>query len=314
MSTIDLQDIQGLIGPYETFCGGSAGEVDAYVCPITLHTGDIPNRPAGRINTNDLLDIHAFDLAEARDAYLGQINLVQVSSFCGPLGQVWGLDIVVHDKIADDSQRASLVTDRNFEDSGLKIYNGEPLIEAGVALLGKVDSRHFPPMPGAMVPCVSSLYFSKERNREQGTKRDCYVYCGLGVGIPAERDTDAVLFMQFTGGIEDDGMSPAEAKREVQHAIAKSIVDVGINQHIRYSEAWVCTRIHQVKPGHRAVAFSAIPYLTLARNAVPDGDISQLISLSLTEWTKRVQHGFLTEVGKSGAAGAELRRAAVGTR
>lgn len=44
--------------------------------------------------------INAFDLAEIANANIGQINLIKVSSFCGPGSLIWGYDIAKAERIA----------------------------------------------------------------------------------------------------------------------------------------------------------------------------------------------------------------------
>jgi len=85
------------ISPFENYC-------DGYGCPGAKGNGYVSTLKvsAGTVEKTDdlLLDgIVAYDRAEATDAYIGQINMITASSFCGIAGQVWGYDLAIADEI-----------------------------------------------------------------------------------------------------------------------------------------------------------------------------------------------------------------------
>ena len=58
----------------------------------------VPKLSVGKISTTGLDDgtegIVSYDICEKADAYIGQINMLTASSFCGLNGALWGYDFV----------------------------------------------------------------------------------------------------------------------------------------------------------------------------------------------------------------------------
>lgn len=74
------------ISPYDDYCDGygmPGAYGNGYVSVLKVSAGTVEK-------TNDeLVDrIVTYDKAEAADAYVGQINMLTASSFCGMAGQV----------------------------------------------------------------------------------------------------------------------------------------------------------------------------------------------------------------------------------
>ena len=154
----DEKMLKTLVGPYQKHCDGYSNKGgNGYLCAITLHTAISDKNLQSRfIDISKLYELNGFDLAEAREAYLGQINMITVSSFSGPMGYLWGLDLAVHEKIKND--RRLLLLDsmdiRRHDGEKIEIYNGDPLLEASKDLFGTIESPknlHFPPMPTSLI-------------------------------------------------------------------------------------------------------------------------------------------------------------------
>lgn len=72
------------ISIYDNYCdgyGAAGNEGNGYVSVLKVSVGEVEK-------TDDLLldGIVAYDRAEANDAYVGQINMLTASSFCGIAG------------------------------------------------------------------------------------------------------------------------------------------------------------------------------------------------------------------------------------
>ncbi|MDI6886965.1 MAG: histidine decarboxylase, pyruvoyl type, partial [archaeon] len=83
-------------------------------------------------------------------------------------------------------------------------------------------------------------------------------------------------------------------KKEIERALAESIIEVGKNQHILYKEIYVCSNLKRVPSGKFGAAFSAVPYVVLPKDAVPEGDVTKLRTYTLSGWLDRVEDKFVS--------------------
>jgi histidine decarboxylase len=110
------------------------------------------------------------------------------------------------------------------------------------------------------------------------------------VAIAEDRTKDAHLF------IEDVGEAiPAanESDREfyldrLLEKIALSILRCGDNSQVNYKEIFIGCKHAWIEAGYVGCALACVPYLVLARQAVPPAGPASLTSLTLTEWEKAV--------------------------
>lgn len=145
------------ISPYDDYCDGygmPGAYGNGYVSVLKVSAGTVEK-------TNDeLVDrIVTYDKAEAADAYVGQINMLTASSFCGMAGQVWGYDLARHDSV-DNGKSKPLFTEKQWNGRELEVYDAAPLLSAGVELFGTEQNRRYHPIPGAA-----------HHLREQGRRR-----------------------------------------------------------------------------------------------------------------------------------------------
>lgn len=276
------------IGPFDAYCDGygrPGADGLGYVCVLKVATATVEK-------TDDaLLDgIVALDQAEAREAYLGQINVETASSFCGLAGQVWGYHLATADEIATGRQ-SPLFSETQFDGSPLPIYDGRPLLDAGKALFGTEDRRRYPPAPGSHVICANkSVTASRPRRSvpEAGQRRAYGVWCYLALSIARERSASADLFIEDAGLWTANEAEPQLRQWLDEHrcAVARSIVACGRSQHVVYDRTYISYAYTLIPPGHLGVALAVAPYIVLARNAVPEGDFSRLSRITLSEWER----------------------------
>jgi histidine decarboxylase len=278
------------IGPHADYCDGHGqpGAVGlGYVCVLKVATATVEK-------TDDaLLDgIVALDRAEAAGAYLGQINLATVSSFCGLAGHVWGHDLATADVIAEGRQ-APLFSVSQQDGSALPVFDGQPLLDAGQALFGSAEARRFPLAPGAHVPCAnkSVTAFRPRRSAPDAARGEAHgVWCYLALAIAREREVAADLFMEDAGAWtrNDDADELARWLAGHRRAVADSVVACGLGQRVLYDRIYISYACTLIPPGHLGTALAVAPYLVLARKALPGGDFDRLAGLTLSEWERAV--------------------------
>lgn len=223
--------------------------------------------------------IKVFDLAETGAANIGQINMMIVSSFCGPNGLIWGLDVC---KMPKEENRWGLKIAGN-DGEEVKIYNIENLVEAFKKLTGTIDEPRFPFLPGSHVPCACKQITVEE----EGT-----IYTALGIGIPEDRQRNACLLMEDVGTIPDDVEDMEEYKKEIVKNVARSVLKIGKIQKIKYKEIFL--GIKEIKVGKEEVgcALVAAPYFTLAKDAMPQN--KDLSKLTIDEWENSVKEKYIS--------------------
>lgn len=255
-----------MISPYDNYCVGYENpevEEKGYVMGMVLSVGKV--KQAFSHDGSEVLDgIIAFDQAEVGGTNIGQINMISVSSFCGPQGVLWGYDWA----------RAEGLRDKVLGQVGsIYYYSIEALLEATERLFGTVTDKKFPIMPGSHVPCAERCITKKG---------PAELYVAVGVGIPEKREEDAVLVMEDAGEIK--GIS----EKQILRNVAKSIMAVGENQKVRYKEMFVGFKRIIVGDDEIGSALVAMPYFAIARGAVPAMGLEALSHLTLREWERVV--------------------------
>ena len=127
-----LNDIvNGAVGPFDDYCDGygNAGSSGlGYISVLKLATGVV------KMDMDKGLEgIVSYDRAETSGTYVGQINMIAASSFCGLNGAVWGYHLARHESIADGSIKP-LFTKTRKDGKEIPIYSVEPLLNAGERL------------------------------------------------------------------------------------------------------------------------------------------------------------------------------------
>ncbi len=278
-----MNDLHEYISPYDTYCDGySSPDASGNGYFIGLAMGIGKCKREFTHDGNSILDeINAFDKAEVHDVNIGQINMSIVSSFCGPVGAIWGYHVVRPKHLfSPHPYFPKAKVSRN----GIQapVYSAQPLIDATRALFGTVDDRRFPLLPGAHVPCAG-------KNIKQIGPR--HIYAGFGLGIAKNQKKDANLLMEDLGDLPmyiKGTDREAEYKGIMIENIAKSVLAIGENQHVAYKEIFVEIKDVFVQPDELGCALVAAPYFTLARHAIPSRGIEMLQKLSLDEWERDV--------------------------
>lgn len=275
------------ISPYENYCdgyGAPGAQGNGYVSVLKVSVGTVEK-------TDDfLLDgIVSYDRAEINDAYVGQINMLTASSFCGIAGQVWGHDLAAHNDIIDKKIKPVLEIDQ-YDGSKLHVYDAKPLLEAGIELFGTEKERRFTLLPGAHTICANkgvTAYRPKEdRPLKEG---EAYgVWCFIALSLSADRDNCADLFIEDAGlWTKNDSTEDLKAfLEEHRKSVAWSVVSCGQDSHVLFERTYVGFAYTIMKPGEIGTSLTCAPYVSLARNAVPSTGFNSLNKISLKEWLK----------------------------
>ncbi|MDU1909960.1 histidine decarboxylase, pyruvoyl type [Fusobacterium sp.] len=287
------------ISPYENYCdgyGAPGAQGNGYVSVLKVSVGTVEK-------TDDfLLDgIVSYDRAEINDAYVGQINMLTASSFCGIAGQVWGHDLAAHDDVAAKKIQPVLEATQ-FDGSKLPVYDAKPLLEAGIELFGIEKERRFTLVPGAHTICANkgiTAYRPKEdRPLKDG---EAYgVWCFIALSLSADRDNCADLFIE-DAGLWTKNDSAEELKKfleEHRKSVVWSVVSCGQDSDVLFERTYVGFAYTIMKPGEIGTSLTCAPYVTLARNAVPTNGFNSLNKITLTDWLKDMKFDSLVEKRK----------------
>ncbi len=268
-----MRDVERILsrvmGPFDGYCAGCPLDPSAaYVTAPVIGIGTIPLDKVSE-ETGPLEQTLAFDRAESEAANLTQINLVTVSSFNGVQGLLLGYDI-----LPQEVQVLASAGDAS-------VLDATPLLDASKALLGSVQNPRFPIAPGQHVLCAAKSLHKVG---------PAVLYGAIAIGIPEKRDEAADLFL------EDHGFRDSWSD-ETEGCLVRRLVDsvhlIGENVGAVYRRVFVGLRHCVLPPLTLGCVLTAIPYLHVARNAVPDHDPFLLAQLPVSEWETRVRHRFI---------------------
>lgn len=273
--------VRASIGPDEQFCVGYNG-TGGYFLGLVVSVGKTARKfsPSG----SSLLDsILAFDQAEVKDAYLGQINMITVSSFCGPQGVIWGYD-VARDMLPFNPLAAPVLPE---ELEGIRILWADRVREATRLLFGTARKRHFPLLPGSHVNCACKY---------KTARGPVLMYAAVGIGIPEDRSLAACLLMEDVGcleGLENNDIPGLRSHIAVD--MARSVVLIGKNHDVSYPTVLVDVEVSWIGEDEVGCALVAAPYFHIARKAYHP----ELPWMSLQEWYALKRVNFLDNKGEA---------------
>lgn len=270
------------VGPYGNYCDGygQPGELGlGYVSTMKLATGlvDISEYKGDFVLEN----IVAYDKAEKANAYIGQINMGTASSFCGPMGRLWGYDLAV----APDLTTHELFSVTQYDGSPLPVYSADPLLGATEVLFGTEANRRFPPLPGAYVVCANK---SKTAAQSEEVRS---IWCYIAISITRDRENSADLFIEDAGTSRIANLDNLEQwLRDHSGQVVRSIVACGKDQSVTYKETFISWLGVVVPPDNVGTALTVAPYITLAQNAIVDS-FDHMIGMSLSDWSAQAGPG-----------------------
>ena len=268
-----------ILGSEDKYCEGFGPSAKSkhYILGLNLAIGKV-KKFLGHEGSKILDEINAFDKAEITETHLGQINMMQVSSFCGPTGILWGLDVVPHRKLFTTHDYF-----KNQKITAIPLYDIQPLLESFKELVGTRNEKHFPFLPGSHVPCAM------KNIKMEGPVN---LYCSIALGIPKDRERNAILMMEDIGTILVADHFLEKKKKELLINSARSILAIGDNQKVEYEYIFLGIKNKKIKSDEMGCALVASPYFFLARNAVPHQNIHLLGEMSLHSWKETARIKF----------------------
>jgi histidine decarboxylase len=269
--------LNGAVGPFDKYCdgyGNTGASGLGYICAMTLDIGMVEQDMDTVLN-----GIVSYDRAEAQGAYIGQINMLVASSFCGLNGALWGYDLAKADEIASGKAKPLFNVARH-DRKKIPVYSAEPLLDAAARLFGTNEKRRFPLLPGSHVICAAKEYTSP------GPK---YIWSAIAISIAEDRKVDSSLFIEDAGEVAvEDADDLGVFADELLQKIAKCAVRCGEDNNALYKEIWISYRIKWIPKGKVGCALVAAPYLVLAKDAVPDGKPEGLLKMTISDWEKKI--------------------------
>jgi len=268
--TIPLNEVvDGAVGPFGPYCMGymnPGASGSGYIATMKLSTGTV-NMADLDTGTEGIV---SYDRCEKNDAYIGQINMLTASSFCGINGALWGYHLAKADK-----------SKRIFSDLEIPVYPVAPLLDATERLFGRVGQRRFPPMPGAHVVCA---------NKSVTAKGPCWVWSAIAVAIAKDRNQDANLFIEDADQFDYPEADKKTVQKELEKRdenIVKSIILCAEDQKVEFKEIYVGHKYQYVQQNEVGCALTCAPYVLLAGEAIPPGDRpSDILNMTIDEWEK----------------------------
>ncbi len=271
--------VNGAVGPFDSYCDGygNAGASGlGYISVLKLETGKV------LVDMDSLLEgIVSYDRAETDGAYVGQINMIAASSFCGLNGAAWGYHLAKAESIADGSIKP-LFTRKRKDGTEIPAYSVEPLLDAGKRLFGTSEQRRFPLLPGSHVRCAV------KSNTIPGPTS---VWCAIALAIAEDRERDSNLFIEDCGDSipsDSDEGRVAYLSRLMEN-IVTSVIRCGDDSNVKYKEIFVGYKTEWIPEGYVGCALTCAPYVVLAKKAVPSGkQAEEILSMTISEWEREV--------------------------
>ncbi len=263
-----MAKVNPYISRYNKYCQGCS-DTDRYMFALTVSVATVPMTFSTPWSEN-LDAIHAFDAAEIEGAHLGQINAIEVSSFCSQQGIIWGLEA---------ARVPNLFENKLGKVRGLDVFDGEGLNRAAMSLFGENREKRFRLAPGTM------CRIAKKLKVEKGS---CILYGAVGLGLRSGVGVgDARPIMEDTGVFHPsfaERMTLEQRKNEVSMKVAESVAVLGEDHGVTYESILVMYREIFVPSNRMGCSLVLAPYFRIARDALPEDGIDGLKEMPLPDW------------------------------
>lgn len=283
------------ISPYDCYCDGygmPGAYGNGYVNILKVSTGVVDKTDDALIDR-----IVTYDKAECADAYVGQINMLTASSFCGIQGQIWGHDLATHPDIRNN-RIVPLFTAQQFDHSALPVYDAQPVIDAGIELFGTDTDRRYHPAPGAHVICANKgvTAYRPASGEPHGDGQGYGVWSFIAISLSADREYCADLFIEDAGvwTKNDSSADLQDFLNQHRRNIVQSVVACGRDSGVLFERTYVGYSYTMMQPNQIGNAITVGPYVTLARDAVPSNGFSVLNTMTLADWLNDQHFASLT--------------------
>lgn len=75
----------------------------------------------------------------------------------------------------------------------------------------------------------------------------------------------------------------------MREKLVQSVIRVGKNQNVKYREIFVGIKHESIRKGVIGYAMATVPYIVLAKEAVPPGGPEKLLEMKISDWEKALQ-------------------------
>lgn len=268
--------IKNSLSRYDNKCEGFfSSDKNNYFIALNLSAAKVKKKYS-HLGSEVIDFTNAYDLAEVTTANIGQTNMIQVSSFCGPMGVLWGYHVVKSNNL---KRQHPLLKDYIKDLPNFEIYSAQELFRATQLLYGKNNQRRFSIMPGSHLPCAYKSIKSSGK---------CRIYAALAFGIAENATENANLIMEDIGKISLDENKAKLQKTQILINLTNSFTDISNNQNVKYREIFLDIQDIIVEADEVGCVLVACPYFKLAKKAIPNNNIKDLIDLDLDSWNKLV--------------------------
>ena len=183
---MNLRDIvDGAVGAFPDNCAGYLNPGASglgYIAALKLSVAKVKaDMDVG------LEGIVSYDRCEADDAYIGQINMLTASSFCGVNGAVWGYDLARAEDLTEESANQAAAPRRR---------RGSGLFRAAASRrrLPAVREQGAAPLQ-SLAWCHGGLR-QQELDHAAAARQDPQVWCAIALAIAEDRGAAANLFIE----------------------------------------------------------------------------------------------------------------------
>lgn len=289
--------VNGAVGPSVPYCMGYMNPGSSglgYISTLKLSTGVVSMQGLDA-GTEGIV---SYDRCEKNDAYIGQINMLTASSFCGVNGAVWGYHLAVADEIANGSLKP-MYTQNEPGGRAIPVYPVQPLLKCAMRLFGTDLQRRFPPMPGAHVICA---------NKSATIAGPTWVWSALALAIAQDRNIAANLFIEDAGnygGLSTPWPDVQAYLERMLRSVTKSMIMCGVDQKVLYSKIFAGYAYQFTPADHVGCALTCAPYVLLAKKAIPTGGPASILNMTISQWESAVGLPPLAEEHREQGGGAQ---------
>ncbi len=272
--------VNGAVGPSVPYCMGYMNPGSSglgYISTLKLSTGIVSMKGLDE-GTEGIV---SYDRCEKNDAYIGQINMLTASSFCGVNGAVWGYHLAIADEIMNGTLKPMYYQSEPIGRQ-IPVYPVQPLLNCAMRLFGVDLQRRFPPMPGAHVICA---------NKSATKKGPTWVWAALALAIAQDRNLAANLFIEDCDNYGNQNTTREQMIQlleQRQRSVTQSMIMCGADQKVLYSKIFSGYVFQFAPADHVGCALTCAPYVLLAKKAIPTGGPASMLNMSISQWENAV--------------------------
>ena len=273
--------VNGAVGPSDPYCMGYMNPGSSglgYISTLKLSTGIVSMKGLDA-GTEGIV---SYDRCEKNDAYIGQINMLTASSFCGVNGAVWGYHLAVADEIANGTLQP-MYSQQEPGGKEIPVYQVQPLLTLR-------DAAFWYRRAAAI-----SADAGRARNLRQQKRDDRGPHVGMGAagaghcgGSQYGRQSFYRRRRQLWGSLDAVARRAGLSGADDARSVTKSMIMCGVDQNVSYSKIFAGYVFQFAPADHVGCALTCAPYVLLARKAIPIGGPASILNMTISKWETAV--------------------------